>query len=61
MSLMYCLSDGAEEVFYVLSDEKAKNVQFLQECKQALMSTEPLNPKLDRNIQVQVNVQHCDS
>lgn len=44
--------DGAEEVFYVLSDEKAKNVQFLQECKQALMSTEPLNPKLDRNIQV---------
>eukprot|EP00731_Ephydatia_muelleri_P017649 Em0010g747a len=44
--------DGADEVFYVLSDEKAKDVQFLQECKLTLVSTESLNPKLDRNVQV---------
>ena len=49
---MSCLSDGADEVFYVLSDEKAKDVQFLQECKLTLVSTESLNPKLDRNVQV---------
>ena len=50
--LMPCISDGADEPFYILPDEKAKNVQFLQECKQTVMLTEPLNPKLDRNVQV---------
>ena len=35
---------------------KARNVQCLQECKQTLLSTEPLNPKLDRNVQVHVQL-----
>lgn len=44
--------NGEEEMFYVLSEEKAKDTDKLQNSKDILLAAEPIKPELDRNLKV---------
>ncbi|CAI9716142.1 domain-containing 6-like [Octopus vulgaris] len=46
------LDDQPEEMYFIIPEEKAQNVDYLKHMKDCLLSAEPIRPQLDRALRV---------
>ena len=43
---------GVNEIFFVLTEDQATNVEGLKSLKEILLTAEPIKPELDRNMKL---------